>query len=202
MRPAECTCLNHLIGGFDFAVMELHITLNPWMLCLSLVFFNSPLSISCPLFRVSSAGPSRRTSIQLTPVNMKAAASSTRSPATSASCAALRSASLWAWLWTVSYYKLVFSYHYQFLQRDPWGWGCHYATVEDSLVAMLNICPVLWSRHSWSLKDESCSVCRSSDFSTSVIVKSTWICSVLCFMTKKSASAVLCTYVDVRESCT
>lgn len=56
----------------------------------------------CLLSRVSSAGPFRKTSIQLTLVNMRVAASSIRSRATSASCAALRSASPWAWPWTVS----------------------------------------------------------------------------------------------------
>lgn len=58
--------------------------------------------MSFPLSRVFSAGPSRKTSIHLTPVNMKAAASLTRSPATSASSAASRSASQWAWPWIVS----------------------------------------------------------------------------------------------------
>ncbi|XP_065098455.1 thyroid hormone receptor alpha-B isoform X3 [Paramisgurnus dabryanus] len=46
-----------------------------------------------------SGAPSRRTSIPLTPVNTMAAASSTRSPAISASCVALRNASPWAWQW-------------------------------------------------------------------------------------------------------
>lgn len=56
----------------------------------------------CPTpTRASFAAQSRRTSIPPTPANMTAAVSSTRSPATSASCAALRSASLWAWPWTV-----------------------------------------------------------------------------------------------------
>ncbi|CAF90676.1 unnamed protein product, partial [Tetraodon nigroviridis] len=52
--------------------------------------------------RVSSAGPSRRTSTLPTPASTTAAASSTRSPATSVSCAASRSARPWAWPWTVS----------------------------------------------------------------------------------------------------
>lgn len=60
------------------------------------------LSFSFHLFRVSSAGLFRRTYIQPTPVNMKAAASLTRSHGTSASSAALKSVSLWAWPWTVS----------------------------------------------------------------------------------------------------
>ncbi|XP_024128419.1 thyroid hormone receptor alpha isoform X5 [Oryzias melastigma] len=54
--------------------------------------------------RAFSAGQSRRISTRRTPVNMKAAASSTRSLATNASCADSRSASVWAWPWTVSHY--------------------------------------------------------------------------------------------------
>lgn len=51
--------------------------------------------------RASFAAQFRRTCIPPTPANMTAAVSSIRSPATSASCAALRSASPWAWPWTV-----------------------------------------------------------------------------------------------------
>lgn len=51
--------------------------------------------------RASFAAQSRRTSIPPTPANMTAAASLTRSPGISASSAALRSASPWAWPWTV-----------------------------------------------------------------------------------------------------
>lgn len=79
---------------------------------LSFCWFMCPFSFFlfvCFHFRVSSAGQFRKTSILLTRVNMKAAASSTRSHATSASCAALRSASPWAWRWTVSYWKLMFN---------------------------------------------------------------------------------------------
>ncbi len=52
--------------------------------------------------RDSSGAPSRKTSTPLTPVSTMAAASSTRSPVTSANCAASRSASPWAWPWIVS----------------------------------------------------------------------------------------------------
>lgn len=51
--------------------------------------------------RASFAAQSRRTSIPPIPANMTAAVSLTRSPAISASCAASRSASPWAWPWTV-----------------------------------------------------------------------------------------------------
>lgn len=54
-----------------------------------------------PYPRASFAAQSRRTSIPLIPANMTAAVSLTRSPEISASCAASRSASPWAWPWTV-----------------------------------------------------------------------------------------------------
>lgn len=115
-------------GGYG-AVAGCSFCLLLHFLYFTLSIFSSPLPFSA--FRVSSAGPSRRTSTPLTRVNTKAAASSTRSPATSASCAALRSASLWAWPWTVSYSKLMHSTKY--LQRYPQGEGCdcRYATVEN-----------------------------------------------------------------------
>lgn len=86
---------------FNFEVLfsSPHFFLSPFVF-VPLSFFT--YSFFFRLSRVSSVGPSRKTSIHLTPVNMKAAASLTRSPATSASCAALRSAFLWAWPWTVS----------------------------------------------------------------------------------------------------
>lgn len=61
------------------------------------------------LLRVSSVEPFRRTFIQPIPASMKAAASLTRSHATSASCAASKSASPLAWPWTVSYIHVATS---------------------------------------------------------------------------------------------
>lgn len=59
------------------------------------------LSPPRPHPRASFAAQSRRTSIPPTRANTTAAVSLTRSPAISASCAVSRSASLWAWPWTV-----------------------------------------------------------------------------------------------------
>ena len=59
------------------------------------------LSPPRPHSRASFAAQSRRTSIPPTRANMTAAMSLTRSPAINASCAVSRSASLWAWPWTV-----------------------------------------------------------------------------------------------------
>lgn len=52
--------------------------------------------------RVSSGELYRKIFTHRIPASMTAAASLTKSPVTSASCVALRSASLWAWPWTVS----------------------------------------------------------------------------------------------------
>ena len=59
------------------------------------------VSLPSPNSRASFAAQSRRTSTPPTRANMTAVVSLTRSPAISASCAASRSASLWAWPWTV-----------------------------------------------------------------------------------------------------